>query len=162
MRVATLTSLSDDEFLALVAQADSIRNVGELAGYRRQSGGMQRLVKARIERLDADTSHFGRRLKKRLSEKKRKFDLEEILVENSTYTNIHRLKLRLVEEGVLEYLCDVCGNDGSWLGRPLTLQLDHKNGSPADHRKENLRFLCPNCHSQTETFAGRNKMTVLQ
>jgi 5-methylcytosine-specific restriction endonuclease McrA len=43
------------------------------------------------------------------------------------------------------------------MGKPLSLHLDHKNGKNNDHRIENLRFLCPNCHSQTATYAGKNK-----
>ena len=43
-----------------------------------------------------------------------------------------------------------------WLGNPLALQLDHINGVNNDHRLTNLRFLCPNCHSQTDTYAGKN------
>lgn len=56
----------------------------------------------------------------------------------------------------MEYKCACCGNTGEWNGRPLVLQLDHINGDNCDNRLENLRFLCPNCHSQTDTFAGRN------
>ena len=54
-----------------------------------------------------------------------------------------------------EYKCEGCGID-SWQGQSLTLDLDHINGVSNDHRLENLRFLCPNCHSQTETFRGKN------
>ena len=83
--------------------------------------------------------------------------MEDILVENSTYTNRTALKERLIKEKILEYKCAICGNEGIWNGNPLTLQLDHINGINNDHRIKNLRFLCPNCHSQTETFSGRNK-----
>ena len=55
-------------------------------------------------------------------------------------------------------VCACCGNAGRWQGQPLTLQLDHVNGRYNDNRLENLRWLCPNCHSQTETFAGRGKV----
>jgi len=54
--------------------------------------------------------------------------------------------------------CALCGNSGEWQGKPLTLQLDHANGRYDDNRLENLRWLCPNCHSQTETFAGRGSV----
>lgn len=84
--------------------------------------------------------------------------LSEILVENSSYTNIARLKIRLPREGFLEAKCyeEGCGLT-EWKGKPISLQLDHINGDKFDHRIENLRLPCPNCHSQTDTFAGRNK-----
>jgi len=59
---------------------------------------------------------------------------------------------------VLPFRCAECDNVGEWRGRPLTLQLDHVNGIYNDNRLENLRWLCPNCHSQTETFAGRGSV----
>jgi 5-methylcytosine-specific restriction endonuclease McrA len=59
--------------------------------------------------------------------------------------------------GWLKHECQKCRNEGFWLGKPITLQLDHKNGIGNDHRIENMRYLCPNCHSQTDTFTGRNK-----
>jgi len=82
--------------------------------------------------------------------------LNEVLVENSTYQNISRLKKRLVSEKIMEYKCNGCDNKGEWMDNPIVLQLDHINGVNDDHRVENLRFLCPNCHSQTKTFSGRN------
>lgn len=85
-----------------------------------------------------------------------RLSLEDVLVAESTYTNIGVLKRRLVDEGLLAPVCAECGID-SWQGRLLTLHLDHINGVRNDHRTENLRLLCPNCHSQTGTFAGRNK-----
>ena len=45
----------------------------------------------------------------------------------------------------------------SWLGKPLSIQIDHRNGIRSDHRLENLRMLCPNCHSQTETYGAKNR-----
>ena len=54
-------------------------------------------------------------------------------------------------------MCANCGNIGEWNGQSLTLQIDHINGINNDNRKENLRWLCPNCHSQTSTYTGKNK-----
>jgi 5-methylcytosine-specific restriction endonuclease McrA len=68
-----------------------------------------------------------------------------------------RLQVRrvLMKSGALKNSCYECGIS-HWLGELLTLPLDHINGIANDHRMENLRMLCPNCHSQTNTFAGRN------
>lgn len=65
------------------------------------------------------------------------------------------IKRRLLRAGILENRCDDCGLT-EWRGRPISIQLDHRNGIRNDNRLENLRMLCPNCHSQTETFGTRN------
>jgi 5-methylcytosine-specific restriction endonuclease McrA len=57
---------------------------------------------------------------------------------------------------LLENRCQECGLT-EWLGEPLTVQIDHINGVRTDYRLENLRMLCPNCHSQTETHGIRNR-----
>jgi hypothetical protein len=78
-----------------------------------------------------------------------------IFVENSTYPR-HRLKKRLLRDNLIDYKCEVCLNIGFWNNKTIVLQIDHKNGTNDDNRLDNLRFLCPNCHSQTETYAGKN------
>lgn len=80
--------------------------------------------------------------------------LEEILVENRNY-NSTTLKKRLIESGLKEDKCELCGCSNEWNGKPLILQLDHINGNHSDNRLENLRIVCPNCHSQTETFSNK-------
>jgi len=65
------------------------------------------------------------------------------------------LKRRLLREGLKDNRCERCGIS-DWLAAPLSLALHHINGNGRDNRLENLQFLCPNCHSQTENFAGRN------
>lgn len=81
--------------------------------------------------------------------------LEEVMVENSNY-NRSQLKKRLIRDGILKNECFNCGLGPFWENSPLSLHLEHKNGIHNDHRLENLCLLCPNCHSQTSTFAGRN------
>lgn len=88
---------------------------------------------------------------------KEKKSLLEILVQNSTYQSA-KLKNRLINEGIKQDICEICGGSNNWNDKPLVLQLDHINGDHSDNRLENLRILCPNCHSQTETFGNkRNK-----
>lgn len=81
--------------------------------------------------------------------------LSQILVENSTYQNMKRLKIRLMNEGYKENKCECCGIY-DWNGKPLVLQIHHINGKHNDNRIENLQILCPNCHSQTDNFCGAN------
>jgi hypothetical protein len=79
----------------------------------------------------------------------------EVFCVDSTYLNRDRIKQRLISSGVPER-CAICGLGPEWQGQPLTLHLDHINGVFNDNRRENLRLLCPNCHSQTETYSGRS------
>jgi hypothetical protein len=84
--------------------------------------------------------------------------LAQILVEDSPYTNNRiNVKRYVLEAGLLKNECTLCGLGPVWNGLPIVLQLDHINGVNNDHRIENLRILCPNCHTQTETFAGKRR-----
>jgi len=67
------------------------------------------------------------------------------------------IKKIIIRERLIPYVCEICNTGPIWNGRELVLRLDHKNGIRNDHLIDNLRFLCPNCDSQTETFCGRNK-----
>jgi 5-methylcytosine-specific restriction endonuclease McrA len=78
--------------------------------------------------------------------------LDALLKNGKSRRNI---KLRLLRAGLLKNHCYECGLT-DWLGEPLTVQIDHINGVRDDHRFQNLRMLCPNCHSQTETYGRRD------
>jgi len=89
--------------------------------------------------------------------KGRQYQTADILLGKYPNYKTSVLKKRLVTEGILVYNCTSCGIGDEWNGNPIVLQLDHINGIHDDHRLENLRLLCPNCHSQTDTWCGRNK-----
>ena len=116
-------------------------------------------VRKHSKRLMLDTSHFlsVAELTQVNLRKGNKYTKEEVFTINS---GIDQGTLRRYVKlfGVLEYRCAIpeCANIGTYAGKPLALQLDHRNGINNDHRIENLRWLCPNCHSQTDTFGSRS------
>ncbi len=107
------------------------------------------LVRDRIREYGISTSHFKRR------QSSTKPSASSILVFRGSGRRVPAFRLRkaLIESGI-PYSCVGCGCQPFWNGKKLILQVDHKDGNWKDDRIENLRFLCPNCHSQTETFGA--------
>lgn len=85
-----------------------------------------------------------------------KKELNEILVENSIYST-SKLKDRLYKEGLKNRCCELCGQNEEWVGRKMSLILDHINGINNDNRIENLRIVCPNCNATLDTHCRGNK-----
>lgn len=115
------------------------------------SGGMHAHLKKRLKQENIDTSHWcGRTWNKGQFIPRRK--LGEILAKRrSTRKESTRTILRALLLAGVPYQCSECGIT-NWRGKFLRLHVEHKNGDNLDNRKDNLTFLCPNCHSQTETY----------
>jgi 5-methylcytosine-specific restriction endonuclease McrA len=124
----------------------------------RAAGGNYATLKKRIATLQIDTSHMTGMLwnKDQASPNIIERPLDDILVKDSDYANTNTLRKRLIRQGLLEPRCASCGLT-EWLVQPIPLELDHINGDRFDHRLENLRLLCPNCHALTATYRGKNK-----
>lgn len=113
------------------------------------TGGSVNVIRARIREYGISTSHF-RRAQPNVSPAPK-----EVLVLRTSgpRTPASRLRKALIQSGI-PHICSECENGPLWRGRRLVLQVDHKDGNWLDDRIENLRFLCPNCHSQTDTFGS--------
>lgn len=144
-----------ERFEALIKNNNVFNRVLTVFGLKNK-GHNNRTLKERCKLEGIDISHY-KGAGKGCSKEYYSLEqiLEKVLVKNSVVTNTAQIKRYLLKYGFAKYEC-VCGNTGEWMGKKLALQLDHINGDRLDNRVENLRFLCPNCHSQTETFAGRS------
>ena len=154
-KISKVYQVSDEKFINIIKNNTTYSDCLRALGLGTKGGSSTDVLKRRINELRCSTEHFNTGA----PQAKATYTLDEILVKDSTYANISRLKTRLINEKRLEYKCAICGIN-TWRGQKLSLQLDHINGINNDHRIENLRFLCPNCHSQTETYAGKNRSLV--
>lgn len=114
------------------------------------AGGNYAILHKWLKLLKIDTSHFTQKGKKM-----RSLSNEQVFCKDSAVSN-DVVKLRMTSDLNIHYACSGCGID-KWKDQPITLELDHIDGDNTNNTVQNLRLLCPNCHSLTDTFRGRNK-----
>lgn len=86
-----------------------------------------------------------------------KINLQEILHGLHPHFQTYKLKNRILKEGLMDNSCTICGIE-NWNNKPLKLELDHIDGKRTNHEFSNLRLLCPNCHSQTDTYRSKKRV----
>lgn len=156
-RTSPIWTKNKSEMQKLLNDSSSFVEVLEKLGLCGHSGN-HRTLKERIKLDSLDIESLKKKRKEKIKQvfSMKKTPLSKMMVKASSYSMSKSFKKRMIEENVLDYFCQECGNKGEWMGKKLSLQIEHKNGDSKDHRVENLCFLCPNCHSQTETYAGKN------
>lgn len=156
-KTSIIWTISNNEFSKVVSENDSY--AGMLRHFGLCKGNNINTLKRRIKHDGLDISHVKKGHNCNTDRKffHRRKTKEEFINENliRDSKNSTRIKSRIIKFDLMEYKCKSCGLSDEWNGSELVLQLDHINGVSNDNRLENLRFLCPNCHSQTSTFAGR-------
>lgn len=145
-----------------IQQSECWADVCRLLG--RPSGGTAQATVLRwATKLELDSSHFSKSIgwERGVGRfgKENRTPNTELFCENSTVSR-SRIRDRLLNDELIEYRCQFCGSDGTWFNVKISLEIDHINGVSNDHRLENLRWLCPNCHATTITYAGKNKCIV--
>jgi 5-methylcytosine-specific restriction endonuclease McrA len=144
-----LNKISNEDFIIIVKESNYLYEVAKKCGYlikKNQCGKkLKDKIRKRIDELSINIEHF---------KYKGKQEIKKYLIIGKNRNGT--IKKRLIEEGILKEECVECGKTNMHNGKKLVLHLDHINGNNKDNRIENLRFLCPNCHSQTETYC-KNK-----
>jgi 5-methylcytosine-specific restriction endonuclease McrA len=148
-----LNKISDEKFTIIVKESNYLYEIAKKCGYfikKNQCGKrLKNKIRKRINDLSINTEHF------KYIEKQK---MEKYLIVGKNRNGT--IKRRLIKEKILKEECVECGVTNIYNGKKLVLHLDHINGNNKDNRIENLRFLCPNCHSQTETYCKNMRSTI--
>lgn len=146
--------LSDEQFVALIKNSSNISEVLFKLGYsiKGNSWGYSQ-IKRRM--LELKLQQYDFKGKSPSKDHITNIKQDDILKENCKHQR-SVLRRFVLKNNLIPYKCAICGCT-EWNGKTLSLELDHINGINNDNRLSNLRFLCPNCHSQTTTYGSRNQ-----
>jgi ribosomal protein L40E len=157
--------IEKDKLQEILNSSSSYCEVLDNLNLQSRNGNNAGTLKKRIEEdgLDDSVLNLNRENKRKEQvESLKRFNKRDFsstfCIESSAYRSV--IRSRIIKEDLIKYHCAICPNDGFHLGKPLSLHLDHINGVNNDNRLENLRFLCPNCHTQTETYAGKKAIRL--
>lgn len=154
------TIWTEQEFIDAVKSSISFVEVAKKLGYTTYGSNIKTINKY-IKSLNLDTSHFLTK-KEQLQlarQKKIKISYEELFCVNDI--DRKNIKKIIIRDNLIPYQCKICSIT-EWNGQKLSLHLDHINGINNDNELNNLRFLCPNCHSLTESYCGKKLKGIIK
>lgn len=158
--------ISPENFSEIVKASTTYTEILKRCGYK-DDGCNINTIKRRIllEKINADHIKKGYSHNKGRQFLHRQVSLEDALKKYFVVRDYYKLNIRFLRTLILrfnlkDYKCNVCKMEAVWENKPLSLQLHHINGNTNDNRLENLMFLCPNCHTQTENFSGKTSKKI--
>ena len=146
-------SWTDSQLIDAVASSIYLSDVIKKLGLK-VSPGNYTILHKHIKRLGISTKHFAPPGTRSDRIPPHEMTDDEVFCRGSTASRANA-KRRLINKRLVEYKCSICSIK-KWRGEYISLSLDHINGVNNDNRIQNLRLLCPNCHSQTDTFCSKN------
>lgn len=157
MKKSKLSEISYKKLNKICQESKSYREVLGKLGYSQDAGGPHAQLKNRILELGINISHFKNQ---RYVTNKGKFRVPiSKYLNNEIKIPSHKLRLRLLQENIFQYRCMNCGLS-EWMGKPIPLELHHKDGNKNNNSLNNIELRCPNCHYFTDTFGVKNSASV--
>ncbi|MGD6745218.1 HNH endonuclease [Streptomyces sp. BH106] len=154
----------EEEFTRAVAESRGLADVLRRLGLSPVNGTDRARAKRSIDEYGLSTEHFVGQGHRAGTVSPRRMSAPEILVRRPAGSQRTRASLlrRALDEVGVPHACAECGQGELWQGKRLVLEIDHIDGDRLDNRRENLRYLCPSCHSQTRTFSNRHRKDALE
>ena len=139
--------LNDEEFIKICNESISMASACAKIGLQFST------FKRRAIKLGCyNTNQSGKGINKKFAHR---YELDDIINGKHPQYQSNKLRKRLLADGLKENKCEIC-NSSTWLGKPLKLELHHVDGNRNNNLIENIQLLCPNCHSYTDTYKGKN------
>lgn len=155
-KVSVIWTWDINELREITSKSTSLRQIFVHFGIDPQGTFYKTLYK-RLKEDGIDHSHIIKGRKSNKGKIRPTLRMEEIFIENSKVDRAS-VKRRVYSGNLLPNICCLCKQPPEWFGKKLVLVLDHINGTNNDNRLENLRLLCPNCNSQTDTFCQKKQL----
>jgi 5-methylcytosine-specific restriction endonuclease McrA len=139
--------LNDEEFIKICNESISMASACAVIGIQFST------FKRRAVKLGCyNTNQSGKGINKKFSHR---YELDDIINGQHPQYQSNKLRKRLLTDGLKENKCEIC-DSSTWLDKPIKLELHHIDGNRNNNLIENIQLLCPNCHSYTDTYKGKN------
>lgn len=149
--MAIVDNFSVEELQEIVSNSKNLQQVLKKLGYSSVSGANRKTVQSRLDKYSISTEHFNKGISRGIARTPENTFIKD---SNATQAALRRLYLK---RNYTPYVCSICGQKPFWNGKELSLTLDHIDGNNTNDVLENLRWVCPNCDRQLDTFGSKNR-----